>query len=259
MAVIKHEIPILEYDSDPSAVIMPDHEQLGLRLPEKCVFAFLGEQIDRYAAEHGAQIVSRFESATKDYPVYIAEHKGERICLMQAPVGAAAAVQILDWLISYGVREVISAGCCGALTDLEENCFLVPAEALRDEGTSYHYLAPSRFIDINPAARTAIKMALSHAGLPYQEVVTWTTDGFYRETKAMTAYRRQEGCQVVEMECAALAACALMRGIIWGGLLYTGDTLADTGSYQERGWGKDSVSIALSLCMDAVVLIGKES
>ena len=50
----KHTIPILEFDDNPQAVIMPDHEGLDLHLPKKCVYAFLGEEIDRYAREVGA-------------------------------------------------------------------------------------------------------------------------------------------------------------------------------------------------------------
>ena len=50
----KHAIPILEFDDNPQAVIMPDHEGLDLHLPKKCVYAFLGEEIDRYAREVGA-------------------------------------------------------------------------------------------------------------------------------------------------------------------------------------------------------------
>lgn len=49
MSILKNEIPILEFDSDKTAVINPDHEGLNLRLPEKCVFAFLGDYIDTYA------------------------------------------------------------------------------------------------------------------------------------------------------------------------------------------------------------------
>ena len=60
---------------------------------------------------------------------------------------------------------------------------------------------------------------------------------------------------MVEMECSALAACAQMRGIVWGELLYTADTLADTDQYDQRGWGKDSVEIALKLSLDAVHLL----
>lgn len=170
-------------------------------------------------------------------------------------MGAAPAAQLLDWLIAYGVREVISSGTCGALEPLEENVFLVPRRALRDEGTSYHYAPPSRFIDIDQRARNAIAAALARHGLPFREVTTWSTDGFYRETAEKVAYRRSEGCAVVEMECAALAACARLRNIIWGALLFTADSLADAASYDERGWGGDSLEYALTLSLDAVVSI----
>ena len=110
MAIIKNEIPILEFDTEQTAVLNPTHENLGLNLPKKCVFAFLGAYIDEYASKSDTKQVSTFESATKHYPIYITKYKGEDIVLCQAPVGAAAATQILDWLIGYGVREVISAG-----------------------------------------------------------------------------------------------------------------------------------------------------
>ena len=91
--------------------------------------------------------------------------------------------------------------------------------------------------------------------IPYLEVKTWTTDGFYRETLEMVQYRKEEGCQVVEMECSALAACAEFREVIWAMLLFTADTLSNPHKYQERKWGKASVSTALELAFDAVVLI----
>ena len=50
----KHVIPILEFDDNPRAVIMPNHEGMDLQLPKKCVYAFLGEEIDCYAREVGA-------------------------------------------------------------------------------------------------------------------------------------------------------------------------------------------------------------
>lgn len=255
MSIVKNEIPILEYDTSPDAVIMPDHAKLDLHLPEMAVFPFLGDKIDRFAKDNECAEVSFFESATKMYPIYITKYKGQDICLCQAPVGTAAAAQILDWLIGYGVRKIISAGSCGALEDFPENTFLIPNKALRDEGTSYHYAAPSRYININPHALSAIEEALSEHGLKFNEVITWTTDGFYRETKEKVMYRREEGCQVVEMECSALAACAQMRGAVWGQILFTADTLTNIEKYDERGWGKDSFDFALKLCLDAVVKI----
>ena len=97
----------------------------------------------------------------------------------------------------------------------------------------------------------AIETVLTRHQFPYVECTTWTTDGFFRETAAKVAYRREEGCSVVEMECSALAACAAFRGARFGQILFTADTLADIEHYDERGWGGDSFELALLLCLEA--------
>ena len=248
----KHAIPILEFDDNPQAVIMPNHEGLDLQLPKKCIYAFLEEEIDRYAQEIEAECVGEFVSATKTYPVYVIDYKGEKVCLAQAPVGSAPAAQFMDWLIGYGVEQIISTGTCGVLADIEENAFLVPVRALRDEGASYHYVAPSRYIEMQIEAVSAIEQVLEQLGIPYEEVMTWSTDGFYRETAEKVAYRKEEGCAVVEMECAALAAVAQLRGIVWGQLLFTADSLADLENYDSRDWGAEAFNKALELCLEIV-------
>ena len=248
----KHAIPILEFDDNPQAVIMPNHEGLDLQLPKKCIYAFLEEEIDRYAQEVEADCVGEFVSATKTYPVYVMDYKGEKVCLVQAPVGSAPAAQFMDWLIGYGVEKIISTGTCGVLTNIEENAFLVPVRALRDEGASYHYAPPSRYMDVNVEAISAIEQVLEQLGVPYEEVMTWSTDGFYRETAEKVAYRKEEGCAVVEMECAALAAVAQLRGAVWGELLFTADSLADLDNYDQRDWGAEAFEKALELCLEIV-------
>ena len=107
----------------------------------------------------------------------------------------------------------------GALESFPESTFLVPCKALRDEGTSYHYAPPSRFMEISEGARAAIRETIPEHGMKYREVITWSTDSFYRETRDKVAYRKSEGCAVVGMECAAPAACAAFRGTIWGMIL----------------------------------------
>ena len=232
---------------------MPTHEDLELNLPTRCVYAFLGEEIERYASSVGAEKVGEFVSATKTYPVYVMEYQGEEICLAQAPVGSAAAAQFMDWLIGYGVKQIISTGTCGVLVDIPENVFLIPTRALRDEGASYHYVAPSRYIDINKLALGAIERTLKQKKILYEEVITWSTDGFYRETPDKVAYRIEEGCSVVEMECASLAAVAQLRGAIWGLLLFTADSLADIDNYNQRNWGSEAFDKALEICLDIIV------
>ena len=251
--IYKHEIPILEFDDNPQAVIMPTHENLDLNLPARCVYGFLEEEVERYALSVGAEKVGEFVSATKTYPVFVMTYNGEEICLAQAPVGSAAAAQFLDWLIGYGVKQIISTGTCGVLVDMPENVFLIPTRALRDEGASYHYVAPSRYIEMNQQALGAIKRTLKQKKIPYEEVMTWSTDGFYRETPDKVAYRIEEGYSVVEMECAALAAVAQLRGAIWGLLLFTADSLADLENYDQRNWGSKAFDKALELCLDIIV------
>ena len=251
----RHEIPILEFDDNPQAVIMPTHEGLDLHLPGKCLYAFLADEIDRFAKAVGAQQVASFVSATKVYPIYVLEYQGEEICLSQAPVGSAPAAQFMDWLIGYGVKKIISAGSCGVLGDMEENAFLIPTKALRDEGASYHYVAPSRYMEVDRQALTAIETVLKGKEIPYQEVMTWSTDGFYRETPDKVAYRIQEGCSVVEMECASLAAVSQLRRVVWGLLLFTADSLADLENYDQRDWGSQAFDKALGLSIEMVHLL----
>ncbi len=253
MAIIKNEIPILEFDTDELAVVMPHHEHPEIKLPRKAVFPFIRDKADEYGKAHNGEMIYEVKSATKLYPLWIIDYKGEKICLCQAPVGAAPAAQLLDYLYGHGVEVVISGGSCGALEPISENTFLVPVKALRDEGTSYHYQPPSRYIEVDKRATDAIKETLAENGFNAKECITWSTDGFFRETKEKLEYRKSEGCSTVDMECSALAACAKLRGKIWGIIFYTADSLADPDAYDARDWGNDSRDACLHLCLETIL------
>lgn len=205
MALIKNEIPILEYDTEKKAIIMPGHGW-DYKFTKKAVMLFMEEEIDNYVSSHDCEVVGEFESITKKFPVYKIVHNGEKIVFCQAPLGGAAATHIMDQLIGGGAREIIATGCCGSLIDDTEGDFFIPTAALRQEGASYHYLPPAREVEMNDRAIQAIVTALENNNLNYRKCKTWTTDGFYRETREMVLYRKEEGCSVVEMECASLAA-----------------------------------------------------
>nr|WP_307993314.1 nucleoside phosphorylase [uncultured Niameybacter sp.] len=256
MTLIKHDIPILERDTEQIAVIMANRHE-DYVFPKKCVFAFLGEMIEQVATKEQHEVIGEFESITKIYPIYKMNYKGEEVCYVQAPCGAAPAVQILEFLIGYGVEEIIACGSCGGLKHFEENHILIPTVALRDEGTSYHYIEPSRDISLSEKAIRACTQAAEHFKILHTLCKTWTTDGFFRETKEMIAYRKEEGCQVVEMECSALMACAQFRGIEFGQILFTADSLAIPEAYDERDWGRSSYEIVFQLALEAAYLMDK--
>ncbi len=251
MAVFKNEIPILEFDTEQSAVIMPGHHS-EYNFPQKAVMLFMESEIDDFVAANVCEIVGKFVSITKEFYVYRTIINHVDIAFVQAPLGGAGAVQIMEQLIAGGVQEIIAAGCCGALVEDTEGSFFIPTAALRQEGTSYHYLPPSREIELDSKPVKAICKVLEEAGLSYRICKTWTTDGFYRETKEMVQYRKSEGYSVVEMECASMAACARMRGIIFGQLLFTADSLANVDAHDIRNWGNDFFAAAMRIAMEAI-------
>ncbi len=238
--------PILEYDAATRAVFEADHEGLELSLPPCVAFPFVGDCVADYARKHDLPVLGEYVTITKRYPVY---RVSDSICLCEAPFGAPAAVSLMDWLIAYGVRRVVSAGSCGALIDLPENTFVVPRRALRDEGCSYHYMPPSRWSYLDSNLQRRIADVLDAEGHSYVEYDTWTTDAIFRETVDKVRRCRAEGCGVVDMECASLSACAEFRNVEFGQFLFTADSLADADAYDARSWGQASLLPALELCI----------
>lgn len=250
-ALWKNEIPILEFDTEQEAMIMPGHHT-EYQFPAKAVMLFMEPEVEDFAAENECEIIGEFENVTKHFNVYKTKKHGIEFAFVQAPLGGAGAVQIMEQLIAGGVKEIIAAGCCGALVEDTEGSFFVPAAALRQEGTSYHYLPPSREVQLDLKPIQAICKVLEREGLAYKTCKTWTTDGFYRETREMVQYRKAEGCSVVEMECASMAACAKMRGVSFGQLLFTADSLANADAHDIRNWGNDYFESAMRLAMEMI-------
>ena len=251
MPIFKNEIPILEFDTEQSAVIMPEN-CYDYHFLQKAVMLFMEPEIEDFVAENECEVVGKFETVTKEFVVYKTKINNVDIAFVQAPLGGAGAVQIMEQLIAGGAQEIIAAGCCGALVEDTEGSFFIPTAALRQEGTSYHYLPPSREVELDRKPIKAICKVLENAGLNYTLCKTWTTDGFYRETKEMVQYRKAEEYSVVEMECASLAACAKMRGIQFGQLLFTADSLANVDAHDIRNWGNDFFAAAMKIAMEAI-------
>jgi uridine phosphorylase len=112
---------------------------------------------------------------------------------------------------------------------------IIPTSAIRDEGTSYHYMPPSREVEADKDAVQAIMKTLDKHGVPYDLGKTWTTDAIYRETPQKVKKRREEGAITVEMEAATFFAVAQFRGVQFGQLLYGGDDLGGE-AWDRRNW-----------------------
>ena len=124
---------------------------------------------------------------------------------------------------------------------------IVPTFAIRDEGTSYHYQPPSRSIEPTPDALEALLATLNRHDVPFETGGTWTTDAFYRETRAKVERRVAEGCLAVEMEASALFAIARFRGVPIAQLLTTSDDLSGEEWSGMRLQGRDDLRWSLFL------------
>ncbi len=247
----KELIPLLEFDDSP-AVFTPESFDRCVPLPEKAVFAFAGDCTDSYAEACGAEKVTEVETITRLFPVYVTKHKEQDICFIQAPMGAASAAEMLEILIAGGVKTVLAAGSCGVLADIPENEFVIPERALRDEGTSYHYVPASRFIELDKEMTDILCRCFDKRGIPYRRTATWTTDGLFRETQEKVKARLSEGCEVVDMECSALAAVCQYRGVRFAQFFFTADSLADVENYDIRDFGRAAQEKALAMCVDII-------
>ncbi len=90
--IIKNEIPILEYDDSSLEVITPNHGNEDLKLPEKCLFAFLGDVVHNYAKEHDAEIANEYITVSHNVNVYILHEEEEDISLMCGKNGSELSV-----------------------------------------------------------------------------------------------------------------------------------------------------------------------
>jgi uridine phosphorylase len=128
-------------------------------------------------------------------------------------VGAAFAVLIAEELFAAGCRLLVSVTSAGQILPVERPpYFIVVERALRDEGTSYHYLPPSDYSEADARLTTVALAALAAGGISVRAGATWTTDAPFRETQAAIAGAVEAGILAVEMEAAALYAFAQARG-----------------------------------------------
>jgi len=231
-------IPILEFDAEREAVIEPAKMGKQVDLPEHCVLCFFREVIAAVQLEFEAEPLPPMKSEMAEIQLYSARHAGKPFGIIQAPVGAPLAAAVLEEVIARGGRKIIACGGAGVLDKtIASGGIVVPTSALRDEGTSYHYLPPARDVLPSPRAVEAILQTLAENNCSYVQGKTWTTDAFYRETRGKVARRRAEGCITVEMEAAAFFAVAQFRGVEMGQLLYGGDDVSGV-EWDRRSLGR---------------------
>ena len=144
--------------------------------------------------------------------LYEFDEGGKRFGIIGCAVGASFAVLLAEELFVSGCGFLVSMTSAGQIiAHGEPPYFVVIDRALRDEGTSYHYLPPTEFAEADPALVAAAMGALCDTGLPVYRGAAWTTDAPFRETAAAIERACARNILAVEMEAAALYAFARAR------------------------------------------------
>ena len=230
------DVPILEFDPTPTAVIEPGEVIAPIDLAPHVVLCFFQDVIATIVDELDGRVVDHVASEMGRNPIYEVNLGGQRLAVIHPGVGAPLAAGFLEELVARGAKAFVACGGAGVLVpDVALGHVIVPTSAVRDEGTSYHYLAPSRTAAPSPSAVDAIVETLEDHHVPFVTGGTWTIDAFYRETKAKVERRVAEGCLTVEMEAAAFFAVASFRGVTLGQMLYAGDDLSGD-AWDHRDW-----------------------
>ncbi len=225
-----------DFDDTKEAFFNPKDWQKKVEgFPEICVSTFSEGVIKKFAEMEGVEVIASLYSANGVIPIYKIKYGGKEIAFFLSRVGAPACACGLEEVIAMGAEKIVLFGSCGILDkEAADGRIIVPVSAVRDEGTSYHYLPSSEEVKVGKAGIDKVCDCLKKCGYPYVKGRVWTTDGIYRETRKAIADRKAQGCIAVEMEFAAAAAVTEFRNIPFVQFLYGEDNL-DSREWEPRG------------------------
>jgi len=233
-------LPLLEFDNDSPALIDPVPLTTTGEVPEHAVICFFQEVIAEACGEGRAECIGTFRWEHGDHPLYRLQARGREVAVFHPGVGAPLSCGLFEDAIATGCRKFVACGGAGAIVPgLALGHVVVPSAAVRDEGTSYHYLPAGREISADPDAVGTAVAVLEERGVPHVVGKTWTTDAPYRETRSKIQARRAEGCVTVEMETAAFLAVAHYRAVRFVQYLYAGDDVSGD-TWDHRHWRTSS-------------------
>jgi len=212
--------PIVDHDDHtapsvftPENLLREARRQKGIApgsVPNICVLDPDGDLVEYLRAQGRAQHDATWACYHTD--LYTFAHEGLDYGIVGRVVGAPFAVLVAEELFASGCRLLISITSAGQITPVGAPPYFVLIErALRDEGTSYHYLPPAPYSKLRPEIGEVIRAGWDHTRLPLYAGASWTTDAPFRETEAMLARCRSAGILAVEMEAAALYALATAK------------------------------------------------
>jgi len=220
------------FDNQSEAKINPEIKE-DVPVVDACIvtFSYIIEQfvLENYPCKQIAQM----KFACGIVPIYQVDYKGKKFAFYKTYIGAPACVASIEETLSkIKTKHYIVFGGSGCLDkEIAHGKVMIPTDAYRDEGTSYHYTPASDYVKVKNVDK--VEEFMKKNGIPYVKGKTWTTDAFYRETINNFEKHKADGCISVEMECAAVQAMCDFRNLEFYTFFTSGDLL-DAPQWNQR-------------------------
>jgi len=257
-------IPLLAHPLEESSAFTPEALLEAVRVarslprnpvPPICVLEFDGDLTD-WLVSTGA--VKPWNSwACFHTTMYAFEVEKTPCGIVPRTIGGPYAALIAEQLKSSGAQVVLgltSAGRVAASVPIPS--WVVATAAIRDEGTSYHYLPASRTAVAHAALADSLLRGLSSLGVRVSSGAVWTTDAPYRETKQQLAEYGQQGVLAVEMQAASLFAFGIARNIPVGMVAHVTNAVGHEQAPFEKGSQEFTERLLEEMCRATKSFLG---
>lgn len=217
-----------------------------------CIVTFSHSVYEKVISDHCHEVIGRASTANGDIELFLL--KEYDVLFYMSPIGSAVASTIMQEVSHIaGAKKFIFFGSCGLLDEKARDMIIIPDEAYRDEGLSYHYMQPGEYVAIRN--HSILEQIFSDNSITYITGRTWTTDAIYMETIDKTQRRKKDGCLCVEMEASGLQAVSDYLNTQLYIFFFSGDILSD--EWDRADLGNHHEKAKQLNCFDLALLVAK--
>lgn len=253
---MKRSVPLFNHDLNAATAFSPESLVKAVReerriepepIPSVCVLEFDGDLTDWLVSTGKAKCLDPW--ACFHTKMFSFEVNGFTCGIVPRAIGGPYAVLIAEQMKVSGARVVLGLTSAGRVSStMPLPGLVVVKRAIRDEGTSYHYLPPAEMVDAPPQVAQFLECELKSLPLPVLSGVVWTTDAPYRETEKQLAHHAEAGVLAVEMQAASLFAFAEAHKFPVGMVAYVTNGVGQTGEPFDKGSRTQELEILKRVC-----------
>lgn len=259
-----NDIPLLSHPLDESSAFTPEALLDAVRIarslprdpvPPVCILEFDGDLTDRLISTGAAKPWNSW--ACFHSSMHAFEVEGTPCGIVPRTIGGPYAALIAEQLKSSGAQVVLGLTSAGRVApSVPVPSLVVATTAIRDEGTSYHYLPAGRAAVAHATLADFLLQGLKTLGLPVLSGPVWTTDAPYRETKQQLAEYARQGVLAVEMQAASLFAFAIARDMPVGMVAHITNAVDHEQDPFDKGSHEFSQRLLVAMCRAAKSFLG---